>query len=142
MGTGFLAFAGALAVAFITFFAGPRAVQMSKDELYLASYLWWLIGLAFVAIVCFGWVRMGDQPMWVIKPALFLVGALIGGVAFLAAGELIYPTARAQSPHPPTEEQQPAMPSNSSTPPAGASGNFNFSMGFSQARVAEPSSHP
>jgi hypothetical protein len=40
---------------------------------------------------------MEDQLMWAIKPALFVLGGLMGGIAFLAAGELIHPTAKAET---------------------------------------------
>jgi hypothetical protein len=106
MGTGIITFCGAAALSFMTFFAGPQAKKVWDQKRYLWSYLWWLIGLVPIGFVCLGWAHTEDQPMWVIRPIIFIIGALIGGTGALAIAEYVYPKANAQASNQPSAATQ------------------------------------
>jgi hypothetical protein len=99
MQTGVLTFAGVLAVAFCTAFVHPKAVQMGKEGRHFAQYVWYTIGLSAVGLVLLGWAQSGDQFLAAQRILLFVVGAMIGGCALVAAGEWLRPSqALAQTP--------------------------------------------
>jgi hypothetical protein len=123
-----LTFAGVLAVAFCTAFCLPKAVQMNKERRHLREYLWYLTGLIPIGIVCIGWAHTGDQFLVVQRSLLFLVGALIGGVALLAMGEWIRPTNPAAAQTDPGETKMAQDQSGKS--PINITGGTNvFSLG-------------
>jgi hypothetical protein len=90
MAPGILTFAGTIAVAWLVF-AANHAVKMKNEESYLSAYCWCLFGLAPIAFVCLAWALAEDQPMWAVRILLFIIGAIIGGIGFLAIGELVRP---------------------------------------------------
>ena len=82
--------AGSVSSAFFIF-ALNRGLKMKEEGRPLAELLWYSGGLVPLAAVALVWASMGDQPVTFQRVALFTIGALIGGFALLAAGELIRP---------------------------------------------------
>jgi hypothetical protein len=136
MGSGIITFAGALAVMFMAAFAAPRGwKQWTESRLW--AYLWFLIGLVPIAVVCVMWAHMGDQPLWAIKIVLCSILAAGGIIAGLAISEAVYPTANAQQHNPsttspPTAATPPTIGSNNtvvSLPPPASMGSGNTFVG-------------
>jgi hypothetical protein len=85
-----LLLAGTVAAGFLILSIN-RGLKMRDDKRVLVELLWYAGGLLPLAGVCLIWVSMGDQPVMPQRIILFILGAAIGGIGLLAAGEWLRP---------------------------------------------------
>lgn len=122
-GTGFLVFAGAIAVSFFSF-ALTRAAKMREQGTLLGEVWWYIIGLLPILVVCVLWAAMGDQFVIAQRVISIVVGAAIGGAALFAVCEWIRPT---------TASAQPTAPAQAATPSVNIQGG-NVILNFGTAK--------